>query len=175
MMALYNIRGLILALLVGSIVGLGVGIVISTNTPSEKEVNEEKLQEEGDKEDTAQKEAVTALSSGENILVVNSQRAGEHVIVSMIALDRSGWVAVHEVLDNKPSPVILGAARFGAGKHFGEKINLLRATQAETFYMLVLHADDGDSEFDFKKEIPVADEKGEILAEEFFVTPKIEE
>jgi hypothetical protein len=177
MRALYNIRGLVLALLVGVIIGFGIGVLISNDMEISLPVKEQ--EEESQSKESTQKDVdktPASIAPGDNSFVINSQSAQNHVIASMIALSTNGWVAVHEVLEGEPSPIILGAKRFDAGKYFGERIDLLRPTEAETYYMLVLHFDDGDSEFDFKgAETPLLGEGGAFIAEEFFVTPNVSE
>lgn len=105
--------------------------------------------------------------SGENILVVAHQPAGEAVIMSMVSLTVKGWVAIHEKNAEGNAGVILGARRFDVGNHFAESIPLLRATREGRAYVALLHGDDGDSEFDFVKETPLLDTAGKLIDEEF--------
>lgn len=175
MRALANTRGLILIFLLGVIIGLGIGVVISVGDPapaSPSNDGEEQTEEES-ATSTQDNEEITERVEGENTLVVNSQPAGEVVIMSMVALDKSGWVAIREVSEEGEPGVILGAKRFDEGRHFGEHIPLLRGTVANQTYIAIVHADDGNSEFDFRREVPVRDADGEFIAEEFFVTPNV--
>ncbi|MBI4121192.1 MAG: hypothetical protein HY457_02980 [Parcubacteria group bacterium] len=113
---------------------------------------------------------IVAVVSPNNALVVSNQGAGNTVIVSLVSLEQSGWVAVHEQLDGGALGRILGARRFDAGKHFGQSVALLRSTEAGKVYQVVLHADDADSEFDFKKEVPVTVASGESVMASFTAT-----
>lgn len=177
---LENRKGLLLMFLIGVIVGYGLSLfIINKGSFSvEGELSQEKVEIDSSIDADAELEnkgdTVSLIAKGENTLVVNSQPAGSFVILSMIAIETSGWVAVREAVNETPG-VILGAARFDAGNYFGEKIKLLRDTQEGGNYMVVLHADNGDKEFDFKTEVPVKDSAGNLIAEEFFTTTPIDE
>ncbi|MBI2109257.1 MAG: hypothetical protein HYT93_03725 [Parcubacteria group bacterium] len=112
----------------------------------------------------------TAVVSGDNSLVVEDQRPGFSVIMSMVSLSESGWVAVHEETNEGTMGNILGARRFAEGKYFGSTVELLRATESGSAYYVVLHSDDGDSIFDFTIEAPARDHSGALIVERFFVT-----
>jgi len=172
------------AFFVGIVVGFGAYWIIIDQgfankifvyNTSEIIVSEETRQGSGTEitqEEPTTSRVLSLVAQGENILVVSDQPAGEEVIMSMVSLGlgQSGWVAIHEVdVDGAPSN-ILGARRFGAGKYFGEKIELLRGTREGEVYVAVLHADDGDSEFDYKREIPLEDLSGNLIISEFLAT-----
>lgn len=130
------------------------------------------VEESGDLENQEQPGALPPrVVEGEGVVVVNDQPAGNKVIVSMISLDAGGWIAIHEGTKDSLG-VILGARRFDEGKYFGETIELLRATERGMSYIAVLHSDDGDSDFDFKRELPLKDISGELIAEEFTTLPE---
>ena len=112
---------------------------------------------------------------GENLLVVSNQPAGTIVVTSMVSLGASGWVAVHENNADGSFGKILGARRFNAGKYFGESIELLRATVEDNSYYVVLHADDGDTMFDFSTETPVKDKGGSFVSGTFIATENMAE
>ena len=84
-----------------------------------------------------------------NAVVANDQPAGPIVEVTMLTLSQPGWVAVYEDNNGVPGNV-LGAARFEEGIHLGE-ISLLRSTEPNKTYYLILHADVSEKEFDLKK------------------------
>jgi len=116
------------------------------------------------------KKEPTAVSAGENILVVSNQPAGEKVVVSMVSVGMNGWVAVHEGATDGTMGNVLGARRFDAGKYFGETVELLRGTVEDKTYFVVLHADNGDKEFDYKAEMPVKDTDGNFVSGTFIAT-----
>src|SRR3989344_4480086 len=103
------------------------------------------------------------LLPGENTFVVANQPAGSSIIMSMISLKVSGWIAIHEKDAQGGIVTILGARRFNAGNYFAEPIDLLRVTEEGHVYVAVLHGDDGEGEFDFAKEIPLKDIKGSLV------------
>ncbi|MBI4118233.1 MAG: hypothetical protein HY455_01690 [Parcubacteria group bacterium] len=111
-----------------------------------------------------------AVVSENNALVVTNQSAGNTVLVSLVSLEQSGWVAVHEQTPEGNLGNILGARRFDAGKQFGQSIALLRGTEAGKVYQVVLHADDADNVFDFRLELPVTTAGGEGIAAVFTAT-----
>lgn len=122
-----------------------------------------------------EKEKIAApVAEGENILVVSNQPSGERVIISMVSIGANGWVAVHESYADGSLGSILGARRFNAGKYFGETIELLRGTVEDGTYVVVLHADDdGDSEFDYVREVPMKDKAGNLISGTFIATPLV--
>ena len=112
----------------------------------------------------------STVATGENILVVSNQPAGDKVIVSMVSVGANGWVTVRETDGSGILGNILGARRFNAGKYFGETIELLRGTKEGQVYAVVLHADDGDGEFEYTREVPVKDKGGNLISGTFTAT-----
>jgi len=99
--------------------------------------------------------------------VVSDQGSGKIVVLSEVFLTTNGWVAVHETEEGETTGRILGARRLDAGDYQGESIELLRPTEAGRLYVVVLHRDDGDTAFDYTKELPVYDAAGKLILEEF--------
>lgn len=126
---------------------------------------------DGDGSLTGEKAVVpSSVASGENILVVSNQPAGDKVVVSMVSIAMNGWVTVRETDANGALGNILGARRFNAGKYFGETVELLRGTKEDAVYAVVLHADDGDREFDYTREVPLKDKNGNLVSGTFTAT-----
>lgn len=123
-----------------------------------------------DQKDKDTESTFSLITLGENSLVVSNQRAGGTVIMSMVSLDTSGWVAVHEEGVGGELGNILGARRFEPGQYFGSAIELLRGTKENMTYYVVLHVDDGDGIFDYEKEVPVKNASGEFIIMEFIAT-----
>ncbi len=117
----------------------------------------------------------SVVATGENILVVSNQPAGDKVIVSMVSVGANGWVTVRETNASGALGNILGARRFNAGKYFGETIELLRGMSEDKVYAVVLHADDGDREFDYTREMPVKDKNGNLISGTFTATELLTE
>ncbi len=84
----------------------------------------------------------------------------------MVAFAVDGWVAIHEESDGKPGR-ILGARRFGIGINQSGSVELLRPTQEGKVYFAMLHADDGDRQFDHTKDLPLADPQGNVILMRF--------
>lgn len=81
---------------------------------------------------------------------VSDQPAGDSVRVVEARLSRSSWLAVRDDLR------IYGARRVdpvGDGQTFNDvDVPLLRSTEAGKTYTVVVYVDDGDRQFDFKKD-----------------------
>jgi hypothetical protein len=97
--------------------------------------------------------ATGVMASGENSVSVKDQAAGSKVAVENATLSQMSWVVVHEQTSGMPGK-ILGAHRYDKGMYLAE-VELLRPTvQGQTYYVM-LHADDGDKEFDPTKDKPM--------------------
>ncbi len=112
----------------------------------------------------------SSIASDDNLLVASDQPAGLVVVMSMVSLSKSSWVAIHESNADGVPGNILGARRFEAGQYFGSTIELLRGMQTGTTYHALLHFDDGDSFFDYEKEVPIKDPLGKFITTEFIAT-----
>ncbi len=100
------------------------------------------------------KGTVTATSDGESVTVAN-QAAGETVTLSSVSLTRASWVAVRDDMS------ILGAAWFPSSATSGS-IELQRATVSGKSYRVVIYVDDGDKQFDFKKDQLITADGGPV-------------
>lgn len=166
----------IIGLLVGVVLGLAFNSEISSKTglfDDEKVITEDTTEDTADKmSDVPTKKPLSVTVDEErNTLVVSDQTAGQSVTASLISLSQDGWVAVHELFPDGEPKRILGARHFDAGEHVGEKIPLLRNTEPEEEYAVILHADDGDDEFTFKREVPVRTAGGGRLEVRFLARP----
>ncbi len=112
----------------------------------------------------------STVATGENIIVVGNQPADSRVLLSMVSLGASGWVAIHEKNGEEGIGSVLGARRFTAGRHFAERIELLRGTESGQEYFAVLHRDNGDTVFDYVIETPLPDGEGSFIIASFFAT-----
>jgi hypothetical protein len=77
------------------------------------------------------------------------QSAGDKVYVPTLSVGQTSWVAVREN-NNDVIGRILGAQRVDAGVHENILVDLLRPTDSQVMYAVVLYKDDGDGEFDPK-------------------------
>ncbi|KKW19514.1 MAG: hypothetical protein UY61_C0055G0003 [Candidatus Adlerbacteria bacterium GW2011_GWC1_50_9] len=105
----------------------------------------------------------TTTSDGETISVA-SQSAGNSVTISSVTLTEMGWIAVRD-----DRGWTLGAARLDAGTHENIVVELLRATESGQRYQVLLYHDDGDREFDLKKESLITHSDGTVAGVMFKV------
>ena len=105
--------------------------------------------------------------SGEGSISVLPQPAGMTVAIAQVVMPQSGWVVIHE--DNAGAPGrVLGAQRFDMGTFTGA-VDLLRGTVAGGIYYAMLHADDGDRQYDTKKDPAMLSLDGTIIMTTFMV------
>lgn len=174
----YTPSALLAVFLIGVIFGAGgygffskASILSFEETEKEISQKEDVVAVDGGIEEKTKKDKPAPLKvsvSGNNTLVVNDQVAGKRVIMSMVLISQNGWVAIHEIAPDGTFGKILGAQRLEKGQHFSEVIDLLRETKGGSKYAAVLHADDGDSMFDFRREIPVRNVAGDFVESRFF-------
>jgi len=166
----YTRGNLIIAFLIGAIIGAGVYYLIDTsealNFTKKRDIDTEKevVIEKKDDSDT-NVIVIDKKVSSESSIVVKDQIAGLRVVIDSITLEGSGWVAVHEDVDGELGN-ILGAQRFDAGTYKG-LVDLLRNTVEGGVYHAVLYSDDGDKVFDHKKDFLLTDENGNTIESEF--------
>lgn len=105
-----------------------------------------------------------AVGTGMNAVSADDQPAGNTVSVA-VKVEKDAWVAVHEDTGGKPGN-ILGAQLFTRGTSTGQ-IELLRRLMAGRKYYAMLHADDGDRQFDYTKDMPLVSSAGGAIADVF--------
>jgi len=108
--------------------------------------------------------ANNASASGYSVSV-KDQEAGNIVRVSQVVLEKDSWVAIREDLQGGLGN-ILGASWYPAGTHTAS-IELLRATEVNSFYYAVMYSDDGDKAFDFNKDTLVIGDDNKVLVAKF--------
>ncbi|MBI1957161.1 MAG: hypothetical protein HYS44_01760 [Candidatus Niyogibacteria bacterium] len=115
--------------------------------------------------------------SGDPILEVEDQPAGDFIVLKRLLLGCPIWVAVHDVSrTGEIEEWVLGAGRF----HFDvypysrslKEISLLRPTTDNREYAVVLYKNDGKPEFDYENREPLLDFRGERITYKFFATPR---
>lgn len=138
---------------------------------AERSSSEESMEKEN--RGTMAKENITpslmSQTSEGSMIKAGSQTAGEIVTIATAILDRDGWLVIHEDVNGKPGG-ILGAGRLNAGTYTNSTVDLLRATQEGKIYYAMLHADDGDKVFDYKKDLPLGDASGNPIMASFSAT-----
>jgi len=173
---LYTRNNLIVAFLIGLIIGLGgyylwdnrPGGDTSDNTAPQAETGSENG---GENTQNGSDKNGSEVEFGANSVQTPDQPAGLRVILDSISVDQNSWVAVHEDMNGSVSPVILGAARFDGGDYTDEVVNLLRNTEESNTYYVVIHADDGDKEFNPENDTPITGSQGTPVMDSFRVIP----
>lgn len=100
-------------------------------------------------------EAPMAPLSSDHIFV-SAQDAGATVALRELTLAVPGWAVVHEE-NNGFIGNALGAARKDAGTHTDITISLLRTTEPQKRYWVVLYSDNGDRLFNLHDDFPLRD------------------
>ena len=168
---------------IGVVVGLLLGFLIgwfaasqyeggsSKESATEKE-SESMNEEEGmtEEENVATEEEVAPLplgsaTGGKETLAIEDQLAGMKVEATMATFTEPGWLVIHDDVNGSLGNA-LGAARFDKGIYLGV-VDLLRATVAGKTYFGVIYRDDGDKQFDVKKDAPLRNAAGELLSVSF--------
>ncbi len=168
----------IVAFVLGFVVAWGIfgknvslAPVSETGDGSDATSTEEAVEPLGEKGGTPPS---SASQTGEGSIVVSDQAAGDAVSLASVTLEASGWVAVREDRDGEPWN-ILGAKWFSSGTTLNEQVNLLRATTPGGVYYVEFRSDDGDRDFDIKKDLPFLDSEGKILRVSFETLPETSE
>lgn len=104
------------------------------------------------------------IDGGEYTFSVANQPSGDMVSVSGLKLKDNAWVAVREKGYNNGMGNILGAAWLPAGATEG-LVELLRATEPNNSYYIVLYVDNGDKKFTTSDDVMVMDGATPLAAE----------
>lgn len=108
------------------------------------------------------KEESKSMTATTEMVSVLDQPAGNSVTVSSATLAQDGWLAVRDSEGR-----VLGAARLDAGTASDVMVELLRATEAGQHYQVLVYVDDGDKEFDLKKDTLVMKADGSVAGASF--------
>jgi len=102
-------------------------------------------------------------------LLISDQKAGAYAIIANVSVPQNAWVAIHNEIKGAPG-VILGARRFRTGTYTNEQVKLFIAPlEAGKTYYAMMHGDDGDSVFDYQKDLPLQDSSGKVIMMKFTV------
>jgi len=162
----YSKSNLVAAFFIGLLVGLG-GYYLVDNSDVVKITKKTVDKEDGGKMEVVESGDVVKdidIKTGDfdNSISVNDQPAGLKVDIISVTISKDGWAVVHENTDGVPGN-ILGAQRFDAGTWDGS-IDLLRNTEEGNMYYVMLHIDNGDKEFDHKKDLPILEGGSPVMA-----------
>lgn len=138
-------------LVIAFILGLIVGILVAPTFFGHKStIDDDKAMKEDGTEMTEEGDA----TAKNNTVSVIDQLAGDRVLIKEITLEESGWAVVHEDIEGVPGNA-LGAQRFDPGTFENGYVELLRNTENNKLYYVILYTDDGDGEFDIKKDTQI--------------------
>ena len=160
---------LVIVFLVGFLLGLLVGPTFGGDnaektdedgTPSEVEMTE-KVDENGDIIETPNNTTPSNSS-----VEVEDQLAGDRVRLGDVSLENEAWVVVHESIDGVPTNA-LGAQRLDAGVHTGKYVDLLRSTETDKTYFVILYGENGDGEFSRELDKPLTGTDNTLISETF--------
>ena len=93
---------------------------------------------------------------------VDDQKAGSLVFVKHTEASKPTWVAVREMVDGTVGNIL--GAEMVTGATDDVPVTLLRPTVAGQKYSVFLYQDDGNGEFDFKKDLLVMQNKMPVAA-----------
>lgn len=117
---------------------------------------------------------VPLVLAGNNSIAVDDQVSGSSVLMKSINLESDAWLVVYEDKNGERGN-ILGAAWFPSGASEGA-IELERPTVDGATYYVVIHSDtmprnaEGHKVFDFKSDLPMTDDSGNVLMTKFMTT-----
>lgn len=158
-------------LLIGGVVGFLLGRGAGWPLGGEAENSKNGFPEGGVTGENLNLKGLDTMAVGDNTIAVSDQAPGEKVNLEMITLAKDGWVVIHADTDGKPGG-ILGAGRFNAGENQTGIVELLKPTEDGKVYYAMLHLDDGDRAFDYKKDLPLTDAQGNAIMMRFVATSK---
>lgn len=160
-LAMYQRHHVIGAFLVGLIVGLGAYYVWDNRSGTMS-----RQESEGNvATDTVD------ITAAKNSVTVSDQLAGFTANIDTVTLAQDGWIVVQEDVDGEPL-YLLGASRRSAGTHDNVSVELLRNTEEGNLYYAVIYTDDGDRQFDNKKDFPVTNKDGNPIMGAFEIVRK---
>lgn len=97
----------------------------------------------------------------DNAVVVNEQRPGNSVTGSLVYLDASGFLVLHEAGDGEPGAIIGSSALLSRGENSNIRVSLSRQTRdGETLYAMLHYDTNGDGRFDANTDTPVPSQLG---------------
>lgn len=122
------------------------------------------------KEAPSQKREINEMVVERNAIYVSEQSPGQSVQVDFATFERPGFVAIHEVKNEKPGVILGVSVLLNAGEAGNiPLVRLLRAVRDGETLFAMLHLDDGDGKFDPTKDKPAESGIGGPIMMEFMV------
>ncbi len=101
---------------------------------------------------------------GPNAIYVADQRPGRSVLVNLVNLGVNGYIVVHAVVGQDQAGEIVGQSEvLSAGEYAKVAVALTREAASGTQLIAMLHADDGDRQFNAAADLPVKDMVGNAV------------
>lgn len=167
----YTRQNLIIALIVGILIGLGAYYLWDNKETIKLKKNSAPATENAaDNAEIRKGDGGVSFIESANSIVAPNQPAGYRIILSTVTMANDGWVVIHEDANGVPGNV-LGAQRFSAGAYKDGTVELLRNTVEGDTYYAMIHTDDGDKMFDLVKDTPVKNSHDTPIMTAFNVVP----
>ena len=93
---------------------------------------------------------------------VTNQPAGALVVVKHVDASLPTWIAIREVVGQTVGNIL--GARLVAQSSDDVSVDLLRSTDADSKYQIYLYQDDGDSIFDFERDLLITQKQQPVTA-----------
>ena len=107
------------------------------------------------------------LKVGDNAIYVADQKPSSFILISLISLDKNGYVVIYDDVQGKPGNIIGSTKILPKGESKLIIAGLIRPTISGEILFAVLHQDSGDSIFTPSLDIPFRDEDGNIISMSF--------
>ncbi len=158
----------VIAFLIGFLLGLLIAPTFMGDQGTLPTTDEHDAQENVENAEQAENDGNTAGTEvpGTNTVSTSDQLAGDRVTIDTITLARSGWAVVHESEEGVPLNA-LGAQRFDAGEYANVYVDLLRNTEFENVYFVILYDDNGDGLFSLEDDMPLRETGGNTISTTF--------
>lgn len=154
-MTIKNITILVVVLVLLGVLGTWMLRSSNESAPSDTTIQD----------DTSMMDTTGAVSH--DSYYVRDQEEGMKVVVRDLSLTGPTWLVVHEHTESGALGNALGAGLFSGSAAFGE-VPLLRGTEAGHQYSVLIYEDDGDHEFDLKKDMQKLGPDGKPISVDFF-------
>ena len=153
-----------LAILLCALSLIALGVYFAVGIDSTETVSDTSDQEIGTVDATPEQPSQVSGDA----YTASDQDAGMKVIVRDLRIEGTSWLVVHELRADGTRGNALGAGLFSEGNAAFGEVPLLRGTEAGKRYAVLVYGDDGDRQFDLKKDIVKKNAAGEVISVSFF-------
>lgn len=97
-----------------------------------------------------------AMLAEKNAVVVNDQKPGTSIVGSIVYLENSGFLVIHEDMNGAPGRILGASALLPSGENENIRVTLAKQVKDGETLHAMLHADsDGDGKFQASTDTPV--------------------